>query len=150
VVVEAGRRSGTLSTASAAATLGRVLMAVPGPVTSALSVGCHMLLSTGVAVLVTSAEDVLAELGEGNGVVGIPEPPVKASPSPEHPTDGLDSEAARIYEAFPFRGVVTVTELSSESALPAARVIAGLAVLELQQLVKRQDGAWRRWRKSDG
>ncbi len=150
VVVEAGRRSGTLSTASAAATLGRVLMAVPGPVTSALSVGCHMLLSTGLAVLVTSADDVLAELGEGNAVDSLPEAPVNSSPSPGHPTDGLDSEAAKVYEALPFRGVATVTELSTESALPAARVITGLAVLELQQLVKRQDGAWRRWRKSDG
>ncbi len=145
VVVEAGRRSGTLSTASAAATLGRLLMAVPGPVTSALSVGCHMLLSTGLAVLVTSADDVLAVLGERDAAVA---PSVQ--PSAEHPTDGLDPEVARVYEALPNRGVATVAQLSTESALPASQVITGLAVLELQQLVKRQEGAWRRWRKSDG
>ena len=63
VVVEAGRRSGTLSTAAAAEQLGRLVMAVPGPVTSAMSVGCHLLLADRFAQLVTGADDVLAALG---------------------------------------------------------------------------------------
>ena len=63
VVVEAGRRSGTLSTAAAADQLGRVVMAVPGPVTSAMSVGCHLLLADRFAQLVTGSPDVLAALG---------------------------------------------------------------------------------------
>ncbi len=154
VVVEAGRRSGTLSTASASATLGRVLMAVPGPVTSALSVGCHMLLSTGLAVLVTGAADVLAAVGDQptpGGAEGVPTPaPQPLSPrSDRHPTDGLEPEVARVYEALPFRGLKTVAQLSVESALPAAQVMAGLAVLELHDLVRRQEGCWRRIRKSD-
>ena len=62
VVIEAGRRSGTLSTAAAARHLNRVVMAVPGPVTSASSVGCHHLLAAERAVLVTDAADVLAQL----------------------------------------------------------------------------------------
>ena len=144
-MVEAGRRSGTLSTASAAATLGRVLMAVPGPVTSALSVGCHLLLSTGAAVLVTGADDVLTVLGERSPAP----PPADPQPSKDHPTDGLEPEVARVYEALPRRGVVTVAQLSAESALPAPQVMQGLAVLELHQLVSRHDGAWRRRRSSD-
>jgi len=67
VVVEAGRRSGTLSTAAAAEQLGRLVMAVPGPVTSAMSVGCHLLLADRFAQLVTSADDVLAALGGAGG-----------------------------------------------------------------------------------
>ncbi len=55
VVVEASRRSGSLSTASAAAHLGRTVMAVPGPVTSAMSVGCHLLLRDRFALLATGA-----------------------------------------------------------------------------------------------
>ncbi len=145
VVIEAGRRSGTLSTASAAAALGRVLMAVPGPVTSALSVGCHMLLSTGLAVLVTGADDVLAVLGKQVAKSTI----AGASPTKEHPTDGLAPEVARVYEALPSRGMATVAELSAESALPTSQVIDGLAILELQQLVARHEGAWRRRRRSD-
>jgi len=58
VVVEAGRRSGTLNTARHAKSLGRPLMAVPGPVTSLQSVGCHDLIQGG-AHLVTGAQDVL-------------------------------------------------------------------------------------------
>jgi DNA processing protein len=60
VVVEAGRRSGTLSTARHAMALGRPLMAVRGPVTSTMSAGCHTLIRDQRAILVTSPADVLA------------------------------------------------------------------------------------------
>lgn len=63
VVPEAGVRSGALSVAQLAHGMGRPVGAVPGPVTSAASAGCHMLLQQGTAELVTSGEDVLAMLG---------------------------------------------------------------------------------------
>jgi DNA processing protein len=62
VVVEAGARSGTLATARHASDLSRPLMAVPGPVTSAVSACCHALLREQRAVCVTSAADVTARL----------------------------------------------------------------------------------------
>lgn len=62
VVVEAGIRSGTSVMAERAHQLGRPLMAVPGPVTSALSAGAHRLVRDSGATLVTSAADVLTEL----------------------------------------------------------------------------------------
>jgi DNA processing protein len=58
VVVEAGYRSGSLNTAGHANALGRPVGAVPGPVTSAASVGCHRLIREGQAQLVTNAEEV--------------------------------------------------------------------------------------------
>jgi DNA processing protein len=58
VVVEAGFVSGSLSTARHAIKLGRTVMAVPGPVTSAASAGCHRLIQSRQAALVTSAEEV--------------------------------------------------------------------------------------------
>lgn len=58
LIVEAGARSGSHATAGAAAALGRPVMAVPGPITSATSAGCHALLATGTVVLVTSPADV--------------------------------------------------------------------------------------------
>jgi DNA processing protein len=61
VVVEAGERSGTLATARHATALGRPLMAVPGPVTSAVSAGCHTLIRDRRAACVTSA-DITAHL----------------------------------------------------------------------------------------
>ena len=59
VVVEAGWRSGSLNTANHATSLGRPLGAVPGPVTSPASSGCHKIIQDRTARLVTSAEDVL-------------------------------------------------------------------------------------------
>jgi DNA processing protein len=53
VVVEAAWRSGALSTAARAAELLRPVGAVPGPITSTASVGCHRLLRDGAAVCVT-------------------------------------------------------------------------------------------------
>jgi len=65
VVVEAARRSGALSTARQANEIGRIVAAVPGPVTSAASAGCHQLMRDGEAVLVTSALEVHELAGVG-------------------------------------------------------------------------------------
>lgn len=59
VIVEAGLRSGSMNTAHRAHALGRPVLGVPGPITSALSAGVHSLLQDGTASLVTSAADVL-------------------------------------------------------------------------------------------
>jgi DNA processing protein len=61
VVVEAAERSGSLITAGLAGELGSEVMAVPGPVTSAQSVGAHRLIQDGAA-LVMSGEDVISQL----------------------------------------------------------------------------------------
>jgi DNA processing protein len=58
VVIEAGYRSGSLNTASHAHGLGRPVGAVPGPVTSAASAGCHRLIREHVAELVTNADEI--------------------------------------------------------------------------------------------
>lgn len=58
VVVEAGSRSGSLDIAARARALGRSVGAVPGPVTSAASAGCHMLLRDRTATVVTNSQEV--------------------------------------------------------------------------------------------
>jgi DNA processing protein len=63
LVVEAGQRSGTMNTARHARDLRRHLMAVPGPVTSDLSAGCHHIIREWDATLVTSPADVIEVLG---------------------------------------------------------------------------------------
>ncbi|MBM9466866.1 DNA-processing protein DprA [Nakamurella leprariae] len=141
VVVEAGRRSGTLSTAAAAGQLGRLVMAVPGPVTSALSVGCHLLLADRFAQLVTDGAGVLTAIGIA---AADPVPPIGVGRDPRHPTDGLDPEVARVHEALPARRSVPAADLVVESALPGATVVAALAVLELAGLAERDGPLWRR------
>jgi len=63
IVVEAAARSGTLATARHASDLDRPLMAVPGLVTSTMSAGCHTLIREQRATLVTSAADIIADIG---------------------------------------------------------------------------------------
>lgn len=63
VVVEAGFRSGSLNTAGHAQGLGRALGAVPGPVTSVASAGCHRLLREFGATCITGTDDVMQLLG---------------------------------------------------------------------------------------
>lgn len=59
VVCESGIRSGTANTVRWGNKLRRPVMAVPGPVDSAASRGCHEFIRTGHARLVTNAHDVL-------------------------------------------------------------------------------------------
>jgi DNA processing protein len=79
VVVEAGLRSGALNTARHARDLGRPVMAVPGPVTSDVSAGCHKIIREWGAVCVTSAHDVIELLapldGSPPGSEPVAEPP---------------------------------------------------------------------------
>jgi len=60
VVIEAGARSGVLDTAHRTLELGVPLGAVPGPITSPTSAGCHRLLRAFVATCVTSTDEVMA------------------------------------------------------------------------------------------
>ena len=62
VIIEAAERSGTLATARHASDLARPLMAVPGPVTSAMSAGCNALIRDQRAACVTSAADIIAHM----------------------------------------------------------------------------------------
>jgi DNA processing protein len=59
LVVEAAFRSGSLRTARDAAELMRPVMAIPGPITSPTSEGCHRLIGERSAELVTSVPDAL-------------------------------------------------------------------------------------------
>ncbi|MDP3889465.1 MAG: DNA-processing protein DprA [bacterium] len=63
IVVQAAHKSGASITAQYALDEGRDVFAIPGMIDHELSVGCHALIKEG-AQLVTSAEDVLRELGE--------------------------------------------------------------------------------------
>ena len=62
VVAEARERSGALNTARTAADLGRLVLALPGPVTSAASGGCHRAIADGWGQIVLGTDDLRALL----------------------------------------------------------------------------------------
>ncbi|MBB3661394.1 DNA processing protein [Prauserella sediminis] len=138
VVVEAGRRSGARNTSSTAGVLGKVVMAVPGPVGSATSVGCHELIREAYATLVGSVSDVLStvgRLGDHGGEV--------TAPRPRRPTDELGPQALRVHEALGRRRGLSPEAVAEESGVPLARVRALLPELELSGLAERCETGWR-------
>jgi DNA processing protein len=145
LVVEAAWRSGALATASHAAGLGRGLGAVPGPVTSATSAGCHRMLRDFDATCVTDA----AEAAELVGPLGAVLPEEPEVPVAEH--DGLAGPDLQVLDALPLRRGVPLVSLTTVAGLPERTVAASLGRLHLAGLadVSRLDGeaVWRRLRR---
>ncbi|MFD4255917.1 DNA-processing protein DprA [Amycolatopsis thermoflava] len=137
IVVEAGRRSGARNTATTAGALGKVVMAVPGPVTSALSIGCHELIRESGATLVASVDDVIETVGR----LGTPRPEKVRS---KRPTDGLGPDALRVHEALDRREGKSAEQIATEAGVPVARVRALLPALELDEFAVRCESGWRR------
>jgi DNA processing protein len=134
LVVEAAHRSGALNSAGYARDLGRPVLAVPGPVTSAMSAGCHRLIQReeDPARLVTSVADVLSYCGSAEVVEDAGGAAIDGDPaSPRRAYDGLDLVARSVLDGFPGRGrSVTEAELSRLSGQPISQVIAALPVLQ--------------------
>lgn len=138
VVVEAGARSGALNTTSWSNALGRVTMAVPGPVTSSLSTGPNRLIWDAQAVLVRDAADVAALVGpQLDGSVADPRPA-------DRPLDLLDPDCVAVHECLPARGGVAVDQLVRSTGLAPGTVMAALDELRDSGLVVLTgDGRWR-------
>ena len=137
VVVEAGLRSGSLNTARTAADHGRVVVAVPGPVTSMMSAGCHEAIRSGMAQLVTDAPEAAEAIGDYGGDLA----PVRRGPTLAG--DELDELEARLLSALPVRKGVPVSRLAVSSGLSAAEVRSLLGRLELCDLAERHGEGWR-------
>jgi len=71
LVVEAAFRSGSLRTAREAASLYRTVMAIPGPITSPTSDGCHRLIQERCAEIVTSPADAIELMNPLTGTLSL-------------------------------------------------------------------------------
>lgn len=131
VVVEAGWRSGSLNTAGHAATLGRPLGAVPGPVTSATSAGCHRLLREYGATCVTSAAEVLELIGAASA---------RAEPlaSGARQTD----DATRVLDALSTRARRTVEDVAARAGVAPLEAESLLGLLSLEGRAVRREAGW--------
>ena len=148
VIVEAGERSGALSTARHAANLCRPLMAVPGPVTSAQSAGCHRIMREWAATCVTGAADIIEMLSP----LGLPEGREVADGCGREPTPGagpgasrdeLDADSARVLDALPARGAAGTSTIAVGAGVDLDTVLRCLGLLAGCGFVERCEGGWR-------
>ncbi|GAA1727692.1 DNA-processing protein DprA [Isoptericola hypogeus] len=168
VVVEAAWRSGALSTARHATELFRPLGAVPGPVTSATSTGCHVLLRDGRATCVTDADEVV-ELATAIGEApagGASDP--GASSGGVAAGDGREGRASRerraaadraaelgdparlVWDALPVRASASPESICRTAGLSVRETLAGLGLLEQHGLAEPDGARWRRHRPRRG
>ncbi len=133
IVVEAKLPSGSLISARLALQQGREVFAVPGPVTSATSRGCHQLIRDG-ATLVETATDVLEEFEVFMSSYPISEvmPPASLSGQQEALLRSVDGQPQ------------TVDELVSSSGFATEVVLGVLIELEVMGLVISERGGYTR------
>jgi DNA processing protein len=153
VIVEAGERSGALNTARHAADLARPLMAVPGPVTSRQSAGCHRIIREWGATCVTCAADIvemLSPLGAAGtptcaGRPGAAPSPAAGARSADLPPsrDELDPDSARVLDALPTRGGAGTSTIAVEAGLDLDTVLRCLGLLAGCGFIERCDQGWR-------
>lgn len=145
VVVEASLRSGTTATANAAARLNRHVLAVPGPVTSMMSAGCHHLVRDGCAVLAGASGDVLECLLPIDEALALSTERTRATrQSVTTPADSLSPVQARVRELLPSSGVITLDELRLASDLTVPALLAALGALSAAGFIVPAGSGWAR------
>jgi DNA processing protein len=145
VVVEAAHRSGAMNTATHARNLGRPVMAVPGPITSDRSAGCHKLIAdeTEPARLVASVDDILATIGAPSDLAVSTDTGQPGGSGLGARLDALDPVARQVFDGFPARSWVGPDRLARATGLPPLSVIRTLPALEMAGLVEASADGYR-------
>ncbi|WP_246064219.1 DNA-processing protein DprA [Nonomuraea longispora] len=137
VVVEAALRSGALNTAAHALSLNRHLAAVPGPITSSQSAGCHRLLRERKAVCVTTPEEMIDLVG----VIGDDLAP--QSRVPAVPRDRLSESTKRVLDAIPARGGSGPASIAVAAGVGLDTALSALGGLAAAGYIERAANGWR-------
>ncbi len=143
LVIEAARRSGSLTTARLAIEYDREVFALPGRVDSEFSSGTNGLIRDSHAKLVSGPDDVL----EGLGRVGeaLREPGANSSPGQETPAPRpvamprLSQDEQRIYETLDSQQQ-PIEAIAEAAGLSIAKVASVLISLQLKGLVRQLPG----------
>jgi len=127
LVIEAGEKSGSLITAGLAKKMGKKVYAVPGPITSRISVGCNNLIKSGEAIMATSAADILKI-----------KPTVHSLPFTVH---GLNSQEAKIYKVLQLEPM-GIDELFLKIGCNVVEIGSVLSVMSLRGIVTESGGKY--------
>lgn len=134
IVVEAAERSGALITARHAYEQGREVFAVPGPIDSRVSRGCHALIRDG-AKLVESIDDVLAELGPLAENIERDDGMLITRPA-ELMLNEIEQQVLNAIDGSP----TSIDAVAAASGLAINRVLSTISVLEMRRLIRRTSG----------
>lgn len=140
IVMEAAWRSGALSTLTWAEAFGRATMAVPGPILSAQSLGCHQRIRDGRATLISTADEA-REIMSSSGAVDVEANYELVFP----PTSiqELSPNELKVYDAIGFEASDSAS-IAHKAGLTLALSIHLLVELERRSLVVREGSLWRR------
>ena len=142
LVIEAARRSGSLSTAHHAARQGREVFAVPGSIYNALSKGCHYLIKQG-AKLVEQIQDIMDELGHYSVTVADRAPTADLPTHSEKNRNSLDKEHLNLLDCVD-DSHTSVDIITKRSGLTVGDVMAKLLTLEVAGFVTKNVGGFQK------
>ena len=137
VMVEAAHRSGARATLHRAIRLGRPSLVVPGPATSAHSVGCHDELRKEGTRLVATVDHVLEEVGMIG--TGLERPDAGADQN----RDLLSSVQTQVLDGVRHRPARTAEEVAAAAGVAARDARATLPALEELGFVTCRDARYR-------
>jgi DNA processing protein len=150
VVLEAGWRSGSLNTAGHASALGRPLGAVPGPVTSAASAGCHRLIREFDAVCVTNPDEMLELMpvrdaslfAEGDALSAGEGDVLWTRDGGANAGASNNSQELRVLDALSDRSPRTIDDVARRAGLGIAETQTVLGMLGLEGTANARERGW--------
>ncbi|MEV0456054.1 DNA-processing protein DprA [Catellatospora methionotrophica] len=140
VLVEAGARSGARQTLRRARQLRRAAMAVPGPISSEMSVGCHEELRREPHELVRPVTTVAQVLEEVGGIGELAPVPRGA----DRPLDALDPVERQLVDAVPRRGGAYAEQIAVDAGVSLRVALAILPSLALRGHLREHGGGFAR------
>jgi DNA processing protein len=137
VVIEAAVRSGALNSAGWADQCGRAVLAVPGPITSRMSEGAHVLIRERDAVLVTNVADIVEAISPlGTRMTPYPQ-------APPNPVDRLSHDLRRTLDAVPLVQSVPAARIATTAGLDLDTTQECLETLAELSLIEYDEAGWR-------
>jgi DNA processing protein len=132
IVVESGRKGGSLITVEFAQNYHREVFAVPGMIGEPHSEGCNLLIRDNKASIFTSVGDMALALGWGGAEKAIVAPPLSF--------DGFTQDEGQVLALLKQHGIIQIDELAWHSGMHLNRLATLLLNLEFQGMVRSLPG----------
>lgn len=144
IVVEAGRKSGSLNSAAWGAKMGKPVYAVPGSIFSAVSEGCNWLIGEGLAKPLTLSCFSTSEVGAPftSEVLDIKDNNYSEKVRINSDNTQLSESESNLITLLKIGGPQSVNELARKAEKPIGEVAARLTTLLLRGEVMEERGVW--------